>query len=733
MIGRRWAILSGTALVACGPAGAQPRGQPSVGSAAQTGSAGPSGVVLPAPLPCADRAGDITGFLLEGVAPEGGVIVMGQAFRAGDLPRDAGLVARAADGRSMAAQLDVLTRHSDGSARFGLVGLALPGAGRAGRLGVVLARGEGGAVPPIDAGAAMAGRSATVTLAPAGGGAPWQVELVGALRAAMAAGLRPWQAGPLALQWRLSQAVPAEVAGAASMRLVADLSLRADGTLWLDAWLRNDVAMRPNGGGAEYTLSVALDGREVLRAGPLRHGHYQGWGRLFGAARGGRPAPAAPLLRPDAAYLTAAGAVARYDLSTGVEERFLADLAKARTAPDWHAPLAPRGILRAMGTTGGRPDLGPATAWQTAWLMTGDPRAAGFVLDQAEAAGAVPWHYWDVAGGADRQGGWLDERRWPRFWSDPRGGRPPLTLMQPVPRDTGWGEDAAHQPELSYVPYLLTGRRAFLDNLQAQAAWNVTSNWPANRYDRAWSGPINGLNIVKNRQVRSAAWGLRTVQAAAWISGDADPMAPYLREVAAANWAWIREQIPTLTGMQGEAHGWWPPTAFGPRGDASPWQQDYLAAAAAMAARMGNEDARAVLAWMSNFLVGRFNAEEKGFGRHDGAAYIIAFVPQESPRGPPYRSWAEIGAQTRARGLSNGDGWKTSQGEYARLALQSLAQIRDVLGDEAAGRTYAWLSAAGAPFTDAQSHARNPTFNIVPRGFTRVPGRAPRCTATGRG
>jgi hypothetical protein len=438
-----------------------------------------------------------------------------------------------------------------------------------------------------------------------------------------------------------------------------------------------------------------------------------------------------PFLRPDAAYLAETGALARYDLSTGVEASLLAGMATARAAPGWDEPLAARGIMRAMGTGGGRFDLGPVTGWQAAWLVSGDPRAAAVVLDQAEAAGAVPWHYWDPKGGADGSGGWLDARRWPRLWSDTRGGRPPYTLTQPIPRESGWGEDPAHQPALSYLPYLLTGRRAFLDNLQAQAAWNVTSNWPANRYDRRWSGTIVGVNLLHNRQVRSAAWGIRTVDEAAWISPDSDPMAPYLREVAAANWAWMREQIPALTELQGEAHGWWPPTSFGRRGDASPWQQDYLVVAAAAAARRGNPDARAVLTWMTNFIVGRFTAAERGLPAHDGAAYTLAFVPLDVPNAPPYRSWAEIGEQTRARGMSNGEGWATSQGEYGRLALQSLAQVADVLDSAEARRVFLWLERAGAPFTDAQSHARSPTLNIVPRGFVRVPARAPRCAAGG--
>ena len=41
-----------------------------------------------------------------------------------------------------------------------------------------------------------------------------------------------------------------------SLRLVADVAVRADGTLWADLWLRNDIAMQP-GGGEEALAGLA--------------------------------------------------------------------------------------------------------------------------------------------------------------------------------------------------------------------------------------------------------------------------------------------------------------------------------------------------------------------------------------------------------------------------------------------------------------------------------------------
>ena len=688
----------------------------------------PAGAVLAPPMPCAERPGDVVGLVLEGTgAPAGTIVVFGQAFRPGDMPREAGLVAQLAGGLPLPAQLDARTWHPDGSVRFGLVSLAVPWLSAGARQAVILAAGpRSNAAHP---GIAFGDHQAILQLAGAGG-EPWQVDLLALFRAAIAGGtVRPWQSGPLATQARVTVSVPpAAAGGATSLRLVADIALRADGSLWVEPWLRNDVAMRPGGGTASYRLRLILDGREALSTGTLRQPLYTAWGRLFGSGPGGRPAAVPPLVCADAAYLAETGVVARYDLSTGVENAVLARFGEAITAPAWAEPLGPRGITQYMPTTGGRQDIGPATTSQAAWLITGDRRAAAYATGQAEAAGAIPWHIWDPEGGTAGAGGWMDVLRWPRLWTDGRGGPPPDGLLQPVPGDTGWTPDTAHQPDLSYVPYLLTGRRAFLDELLAQAAWSVMTHWPAYRATHAETLDLprgEGVNLVRGNQVRGAAWSLRQLDDAAWACPADHPNHAYFRVAAAGNWAWLRAQLPAWTALQGEAHGWIP-GVYRDAGAVPPWQQDYFASTAAAAARRGSADARIVLAWMENFLAGRFLAADKGFNPRDGIAYNIAVAPATAPE-QPFRSWAGIGAETRARGWSNGSGWGASNGDYAQLALQSLAALQDVLGSAMARQAYAWLSAAGAPFTRPADYARDPTFNIVPRDLPRVPGQATPC------
>lgn len=644
------------------------------------------------------------GLALEGSdAPAGRVTLFGQAFPPGALPAGAGLRAGIGNASPQPVQLDIRARHPDGSARLALLTLAAPGLADGSRapLRLLLAQPEAPTAPDVPA--LLARRQAVLEMQ------GWRVDLLAGLPAALAA--RPWQAGPLAWQARQAFAVPPHATGGvASLRVIADVAIRVDGTLWVDLWFRNDVAMQPLGGEARYAARLLLDGQAALEAAIARQHHYTAWGRLLGAGLEGMARPAARVIH-DAAYLADAAAVPRYGVAVGVEETLLARLGGATRVRGWADPLGPRGITQDMRQGGGRPDIGPATMAQAAWLITGDRRAAAVAEGQAEAAGSIPWHFWDGAAQ-----GWLDPRRWPRLWSDGRGGPAPGGLAQPIAADTGWTTDTAHQPELSFVPYLLTGRRCFLDNLQAQAAFSIFAHWPVQRGNPSSGALGDGVNVVRGNQVRGGAWSLRQLENAAWASTEGDPALGWLRHALAGNWGWLRAQIPAWTRRQGEAHGRIE-GEYGLPGMLPPWQQDYFASTAAMAARRGGADARQVLEWMSNFLLGRFMAGAQGFAPHDGCAYLIAIGPPGTPR-----SWAELGQATRAANLSNGTGWSKSQGDYAQLALQSLAGLTDTLDSPLALRLHRWLARSGAPFVSPQDFRRDPLFNIVPRADA-----APRC------
>ncbi|MFC0406673.1 carbohydrate-binding domain-containing protein [Roseomonas elaeocarpi] len=635
---------------------------------------------------------------------EAGVATFGQVFAQGEVGNGSHLTA-SIGGVDVAVQMDVKTRWADGSVKQAVVSVARPDL-QAGSSAEVVLNAAAGAnqAAAVDMNSVLANHSFAVDLT--GGSSPVHVDVLDVLRTALANGTADfWQQGELATQARVSVDLPG------SQRLVFDVTAYKGGGMSVEAQFNNDAAMITDGGRASCNVQVTMDGH-VAANESVSQGLYQNWHQSFDTGVDGGQGTGSPEagwlnIHQDISHLADTGAVAQYDLSTPIPEADLAALGTAAAAAGTDTPLAVNGVTQYMPGTGGRADIGFTTETNTTWLITQDARAAAYALDQAETASSVPWNMWDAANGK-----WLSADDYPKLWTDPRGGTGAAgdansgSLTQQSDGDTGWNLDSAHQPDLSYVPYLMTGERWMLDNLQAQAAWNVESVWTAQRGD-------DGMLVVQDNQVRGAAWSLRQIDEAAYASPDGSAEKAYFTEVSNANWSWLVSKIPEWTAQQGEAHGYLP-GEYGAAGALPPWQQDYFASTAIAAASQGNADALTFLKWEANFLVGRFTHAAEGFAEHDGAAYLIANA--DATTGTPYTTWAEIGAQTVARGWSNGDGWEQSQGDYPQLALATLAGIARLTGSQEAVDAYNALVADGAPFTTQADYAQDPTFAIEAPG-----------------
>ena len=672
-------------------------------------SVNPSPVALITPSPNASLPGVITSFIYQNAGEQlltAGIASSGIVFKPGDVPRGATLAA-SINGAPVAVQLDVKTSYADGSAKMGVVAIARPDVAVGGSVEALFSLAPAGTVPPppLDLNAAMVGHTFEVDIISAG--VTNNIDVLAALRDALANGTASfWQNGPLASQARVEVDLPG------SLRLVFDVTFFFQNGFEVQAQFNNDKVMEANGGRIDYSVAVAMDGRSAALEN-ISQGQYENWHQTFSSDGSGGQGLGEDLahkwlnISRDIEHLEATGAIAQYDQSVGTAASLISAYAAATTAPGWEAPLNPDGIAQYMPATGGRADIGFTTEINSAWLITQNIQAANYALDQASAAGAVPWNMWDSA-----HNSWLSVDNYPLLWTDPRGGtgtpgNPNSTgLTQQSDGISGWTLDSAHQPDLSYVPYLLTGQRWILDNLQAQAAWNVVNQWTDVR------GETHDLVVVGN-QVRGAAWALRQIDEAAWASPDGSAAKAYFTDVSNHNWAWLVSQIPIWTAEQGEAHGW-VPGVYGIAGAMPPWQQDYFAFTAIAAAKRGNADALTFLQWQANFLVGRFTHGAEGFAPHDGAAYLIAI--SDPITGVPYTTWAQIGAETLARGGSNGTGWAQSNGDYGPLALATLAGIAEVTGSLEAATTYRTLLADKPPFTTPADFNRNPTFAIEAPG-----------------
>lgn len=640
----------------------------------------------------------------------GGYTTFGQVFAKGSLAATEDLVARIGM-TAVPVQIDVKSTWEDGSVKMAVVTLARPALAAGTDVDVVLARASASAAytnvaasigGSVDLAAVLEAHRFTVDLTPQGK-ATQSIDVLAALKGAIASGTASfWQDGPLATQARV------EVPVGGSLRLVFDVTAWKNGEISVEAQFNNDIAMGSTGGAVSYTAVMRMDGAVVANES-VTQAQYQNWHRGFsssdidGGQGLGTPSSGWLNIQHDIAALQATGAVAGYDLALGTSQSLLNSWMTATQSSSWNAPLAANGVTQFMPMAGGRPDIGIVTQANAGWLMTQDARAAAYALGQAEAAGAIPWHFWNATAGT-----WLNTDAYPRLWTDGRGGTgsPGSAtsggLTQQVPGNTGWTPDTAHQPELSFIPFLMTGERWILDNLNAQASAAIMAVYPEARMNEADL-------VVRWQEVRSAAWSLRQIENAAFASPDGSPEQAYFRSVADANWSWLVSQIPQWTKQQGEAYGWLP-GEYGIAGATAPWQQDYLASTAIAAAKRGSEDALTFLKWQANFLVGRFTNEAKGFNPRDGAAYIVAV--EDPSTGADFKTWAQMGQKMVEWGWTNGSGWGASDGNYAQLALATLSGIYELTGMKAAADAYWSFLALKPRFVNESDFIGDPTFAL---------------------
>lgn len=612
-------------------------------------------------------------------------VTLGQVFAAGLVPSGARLQARIAQAAAVPVQMDVKTTHSDGTVKYAVLTVGQPEV-PAGATLLVTLQGTAEANTASLELTQIPGYSCAIHLELQGAEAV-DIDVADALSRAVADGSASWWLkGPMAAQARV------ELPARGALRLVVDVSRYADGATVTDVQFANDVAMEETGGVARYDATVTLNGTETIFAG-LEHVQYAQWRHVFDSVS----TPAAFVVN-DMPRWIAAQAILPYDLALGVNDSLLTGYAASALDPSWNAPFSSRGITRYMPTTGGRGDIGSTTQANAAWVISQDERAARYALGQAEAAAHIPWHYYDRV-----HSHWLSLDDYPALWTDGRGGPPPNGLTQPSEDRGGWDPDTAHQPELAFHSYLFTGSRFFLDQLNAQATFNLMSSWPVPREEG------RGL-LVKQNQVRGAAWGLRQLDLAAYANPDGSYEKQYFARVLAENFAWMNEHAGEWATTYGEIHGFLPGD-YGTEGNMAPWQQDYLVSAVVGAVRHGSTGAKTFLDWSSNFLLGRFQNGASGFSPNDGVAYNLRYLQDD---GAPITTWSSLGAAMRVAELSNGTGWAHSQGDYAQLGAMSLALIHSATAKPEAAALYRWLRGADAPFLGDLDVRNNPALSIAP-------------------
>lgn len=546
--------------------------------------------------------------------------MFGQGFRQGDLPAGEHPRFALADGRACPATLWGFSSWPDGSLKFCSAMVLVPAAVPANGDLALQVRSGGAAAEQVGTRALTELQDADLRVALNGTSA-----LDGIWTASLNDGIRrrsdvvQLASGPAGAVWRIGSEFR-NAAGAAHGQLygwhyVAALSDAAGALAGLrylgrvaQPW--TDVE-RPPPQHREFSASLHSGGRQ-LRAllghistetpgETIRLPHYASFftagpdGRWdFVPAAGAAAADCAVRVIVNVAYCIAARLIPPYDLTIPLKPPPAAD----------YRPMGRGTMVRAMGTTGERADIGLLPEWNVRHLIQQSAAheriaranglcAAGWrtTLRKRETLQPVPGV--DIRPSYPKLG--KPEVRW-RGYSYTSG------MVKPSPNESLWREDTAHRPGAIYWPYLFSGEPQYLDLLVDIAFAHILELHPGNlttwgvSFPRSevlegeWRGERgtcigtqaklykgSGVLLHGIGGTRMSAWRSRDVAQAAAIAPDkpADGAGTreYLRDVLDSAYAAFRDYMSQVPASYRES-GLFIQSASG---NGAPWQIAYLA------------------------------------------------------------------------------------------------------------------------------------------------------------
>jgi hypothetical protein len=682
------------------------------------------------------------------------VVTFSQPFKMGDVPAGTPLLIQRTDNAAQyRTQSDIKKTWADGSAALVAMAAEIPATladGSTVALDIVRDATHPSPGSNINLATALAGRSAKIGITPSGG-SEWLLDLVASLP------VERWRTGPLVSEARIVAAVPSGSAqGKTSLRVVADLWITKDGDLWVDCAMRNDAINLPTdatGGPVTYSLRIEIDGSNLLSIADILHIPYTCLPRMIGRTAAGATLTQTPSawVRQSPSYLVASKVVAPYDWQLGVAPAKLSEMATMRADPAWNSNIwgigypnaaFSRNLMHHVAGVGDRDEIGSLTMGQAIWVMTGDKIAQRFSIEQAETWASYPHHVWD------RQfGHWCRADERVDVWLDYRGNITPEQPKSTTNPPSQWEPDQFHIPNPNIIPYLLTGRRFHLDELQAQASGDIISRWPAPVLPLGGGArgvsPVNlatanGINLMTNMawNTRAKAWTMRDLMWAAWLTTAGDPNGTYFTQCFEGNLSYANSIRAAFDAVLGEVTGMYPAEIWEFPTDEAPWQQDFLLSTMIQAEKLGYSGAPAIVDWMLNYHCGRFEVHTGWpYPLSDGISFTLR-VGDAAP-GTYYNTWEAVRNGTIQKELSytpryyvmnhNDPAYPGYAGpNIQKLAASSIAMLRDIR--PANSRVAAvWTAVTGTgmpggawPATTDADYRLDARNSIMPPGSTRA-------------
>lgn len=616
------------------------------GSGSGTGSSDPGTTPSTPPPPIAPANGPATLRLTSKVGGTAVPFSVGYSFRQGDIPSGKYIAASGEDLRGF--QASVKNRWRDGSVKFailsGSIGLGA-NAERALEIGPADSDATGAA---LDLEALKAtGVSAAISYGAYGTvtwtNGDWDNPFLS------------WVSGPEMSSWVYRRAIGAD------QHLVAwaEVRLYRGGAVEIVPWIENGYLLRPDPGMRSGTATFSINGQVRFTGDITLYNHTRAVlasGQTLSHWVSGDPELS---FKHDTSYLQSTGLVPAYRATTSAESSVFARVATSYT------PLAQHNFPNGMGAAGFHPSIGPLPEWDVVYLTSdADPRAWRAVQINGYAAGRYGYHFRDEA-----------TNRAPLLSSHPNlvlgsgsgiSGIGSSSKNQHTPAASGGSGPSftnSHMPAIGYLPYLMTGRWYFLDEMQLLASAML---FKQNDTSRGFEGGVILANVGANT-TRGAAWTLRALAAAAVTTPDADtPLRTALVGNVEANIDfYFQRYVAQANNPLGFVQPYSDYSVGDGKIDSAPWMEDFLTWAfgnlkAVQAHGAAHDDKLdAFLDWKYRSIVGRFGPNSPGnWSYRNAAVYTIPYAPSENPdwsggTGPWYADW---GAVFAAAGLSYGSG-----------------------------------------------------------------------------
>lgn len=673
----------------------------------------------------------------------------GRPFVAGEIRRCPQVLV---DGVPAPAQVDVKTRHPDGSVRFALVSAVLPSVPASGSLSISFSDTECQAQAPLATAEMLSPRFDFDARIALNGGAAGTASA----RDMLSRGhYTLWTSGQVVttavIADHKTKSFDIGVDAHKSLRPVFEVQFwptiaKTRVRVILEA---TDTEKVQNQNYDVGVFTGASAPKQVMSASGVKHNYMSRWTRVFWI--GG--APEGVDVDYGLAYLARTRALPNYDPSIQ-----LGQASKNATLNAWAS--APRGLYGKglwqtdMTVSGGRPDLGPHPKWMVAWLYDGSAALKDVALGQADLAAAWPMHLRE-----GNTGKFADRARKLPALGEPVSGyaRPTLTYASLGYNYTrtadrvnlvgersgnGWVADNAHQPQPFFIPYLLTGEHFYNEQLQFWAGYSLLDNAWGLYGEYCYSKNATPEYLGIGGQLRGVAWGFRMISEAAWAATDADQGArTWLRDAvedtitrfegsrgivrdgnaSRLDWQWAKGKGDCSAGQVAnnplrfwhEGNSAYGSTASVARYEAT-WQYAFLMYSLNRAYELGLP-AGSLREWFAPFFVGA--ATHGGLTGYHLADYKIPVIDAQT--GTFYPTWESLHAEYTGyeghkawtpNSTANSNSVNSLEQGYGTVALTALASTAGLPGSAAAWEGFA------APHYAVWGWSADPKWAILPRG-----------------